>query len=58
MSGKSFTMLGMVIGSSIGGYVPVMMGVSIFSAWSIVGSVIGGIIGVYVGYKFGDYMDI
>jgi uncharacterized membrane protein YeaQ/YmgE (transglycosylase-associated protein family) len=44
-------MLGMIIGSLIGGYLPTFFGVSVFSYTSIITSGIGGIIGIVVTYN-------
>lgn len=41
----------MVIGSSIGGYAPVLLGADMFSLWSIVGSIVGGLLGIYLAYR-------
>jgi len=35
--------------SIAGGYLPVVLGVDIFSAWSILGGMIGGFVGIGVG---------
>jgi hypothetical protein len=42
---------GMIIGSSVGGYVPTLLGADMFSLWSIVGSIAGGLLGIYLAYK-------
>lgn len=39
------------IGGAIGGYVPVLLGASGISAWSILGSTIGGIVGIFAAVK-------
>jgi len=52
MSEKSIIMLGMFIGSSIGGYLPSLFGASLFSLWSVFSTAIGGIIGIYLAYKW------
>jgi len=44
-------MLGMVIGSAIGGYLPILFGASWLSLWSLLGNAIGGVIGIWVGFK-------
>lgn len=44
-------MIGMVIGSIAGGYIPVLFGAGIFSYYSLIGNAIGGIAGIYLGYK-------
>ena len=51
MSEKSIVMIGFVIGSAIGGYVPILFGASFLSYSSIVGNAVGGLLGVYIGYK-------
>jgi uncharacterized membrane protein YeaQ/YmgE (transglycosylase-associated protein family) len=44
-------MLGMVVGSIVGGYLPVLFGLD-GQMVSLLGSIIGGIIGIWIGYKF------
>jgi len=44
-------MIGMVIGSIIGGYLPVIFGASLLSFTSIVGNAIGGILGIWIAFK-------
>lgn len=51
MSKKSLIMLGMIIGSFIGGYIPIFLGASFLSTWSLVGSFFGGLLGVWITYK-------
>lgn len=55
MPNKSLVMLGMIVGSTVGGYVPAFFGAGIFSFWSIVGSLAGGFLGIYLAYKFTTY---
>ena len=55
MSSKSLVMLCFTIGSLVGGYGPMLFGVSTFSITSIVTGAIGGAIGAYVGYKLSDF---
>ena len=43
-------MLGMIIGSFAGGYLPSLVGVDSFSLTSILGSVVGGILGIWIAY--------
>ena len=52
MRDKKLIMLGMIIGSTVGGYVPVIWGGSAFSFGSIMCGLIGGIAGIYVFWKF------
>ena len=51
MSRKKLIMLGMVVGSIVGGYLPVLFGFDGLMV-SLFGSLIGGIIGIWMGYKF------
>lgn len=51
MSRASLVMIGMVIGSFIGGYLPGIFGVSLFSYTSILGNAAGGLLGVWIAYK-------
>lgn len=51
MSQKSLIMLGMVVGSVAGGYVPVLFGASLFSITSLIGNALGGIFGIWAAYK-------
>jgi len=44
-------MIGMVIGSTVGGYVPTLWGTDLFSISSILGSLIGGILGIWGAFK-------
>jgi uncharacterized membrane protein YeaQ/YmgE (transglycosylase-associated protein family) len=51
MSRKKLIMLGMIVGSIVGGYLPALFGLDEFM-FSLLGSFIGGIIGIWIGYKF------
>ena len=51
MSAKVAVMLGMIVGSSVGGYAPILIGISPFSFTSLLTSAIGGIIGIVIAYK-------
>jgi uncharacterized membrane protein YeaQ/YmgE (transglycosylase-associated protein family) len=44
-------MLGMVIGSFVGGYVPSLFGVDEFSMISILTGIVGGILGIWITYR-------
>ena len=48
---KKFIMLGMVVGSFAGGYIPLIWGDSAFSMSSILFSVVGDIIGIWADFK-------
>jgi hypothetical protein len=44
-------MIGMVIGSFAGGYIPVLFGMSGFSLLSLLGSAAGGLLGIFLAFK-------
>jgi predicted MFS family arabinose efflux permease len=54
MSSKSIVMIGMVIGSSIGGFIPNLWGSNFLSMSSVLLTAVGGIIGIWVGYKLSN----
>lgn len=49
---------GMILFSTIGGYIPILLGSSWFSFWPLIGNGIGGILGVMIGYKLGNYWEL
>ena len=49
---KKIILVGMFIGSIVGGYVPVLFGSDSFSFTSIFGSIIGGSFGIWFAYRF------
>ncbi len=51
MSRKKLIMLGMVVGSIAGGYLPALFGLDELVV-SLLGSFVGGMIGIWAGYKF------
>jgi hypothetical protein len=55
MPSKKLIMLGMVVGSIVGGYVPCLFGVSAISFTSLFTSTIGATLGIWLGYKFGRF---
>jgi hypothetical protein len=50
MSRKKMIMLGMVIGSFVGAYVPTLFGVDEFSMISILTGISGGMLGIWIAY--------
>ena len=50
-------MMGMIIGSVAGGYIPLLWGDSAFSVASVLFSAVGGFLGIWAGYKIGMGMD-
>ncbi len=51
---KKLIYLFLFIGSTIGGYAPLLWGGSAFSMSSLILSGVGGLVGIYVGYRFGE----
>ena len=47
-------MIGLFIGSTVGGYVPALWGADFFSISGIVASTVGGIIGVWLGFRVSE----
>jgi len=48
---KTFIWTGIVSGSIIGGFVPLLWGAGVFSGWSIITSGIGSLAGIWIGVK-------
>jgi hypothetical protein len=55
---KKLIMLGMVVGSCAGSYLPVLWGGSLLSMSSLLLGAIGGFAGIWIGYKIAIRMDI
>lgn len=51
MNSKAFVWVGMLIGSTVGGFIPSLWGSSVLSISSMFFSAVGAIIGIYFGYK-------
>ncbi len=58
MSPKSWIWAGLLIFSTIGGYIPTLFGASLLSGWSIVGNTVGGLVGIWIGYKLGNNFSV
>lgn len=54
MGTKTLVTIGMIVGSIIGGYLPMLFGISAFSYTAVLTSGIGSIIGIWIGYKIGE----
>ena len=52
MSKKSIW-IGMFVGSSIGGFVPMLWHAGMLSLWGVVMSTIGGVAGIWIAYRIG-----
>jgi len=55
MQSKSLIWLGLFIGSSVGSFLPILWGGSLFSFSSIILSALGGIAGIYIFFKISRY---
>jgi hypothetical protein len=53
--GRSIVGLCVVVGLTVGGYLPVAWGASAFSLSSIAFSLLGGLAGVWLGVRLSDY---
>lgn len=51
MKSKSLIMIGLVLGSTLGGYVPALWGAGGLSMASVLAGAIGGLFGIWAGYK-------
>ncbi len=51
MSSKTLMYIGVTVGSVIGGYLPALWGVGVFSVTSVLFSTLGGIIGLVITYR-------
>jgi len=51
MKAKTMIMIGMVVGSTLGGYLPALWGAGGLSLASVVFGTIGGLAGIWAGYK-------
>ena len=54
MDSKKLIWLGMVVGTSLGGYLPLIWGGSAFSFSSIFLGAVGGFVGIIIGFKLGQ----
>ena len=55
---KKLIWVGVFVGSTIGGYIPVLFGSSLFSFASLFGNGIGGILGIVIAYKISIYLGL
>ena len=54
---KKLILIFLFVGSTLGGYLPILWGGSVFSIASILCSGIGGFAGIYCGYMIGRTID-
>jgi len=55
MPSKAFVTLLMIIGSTMGGLVPLLFGADMLSYSSVIGSGIGGLLGIYLSFKLSSF---
>ncbi|MBU6426958.1 hypothetical protein KGQ27_01835 [Patescibacteria group bacterium] len=55
MNQKSLIWTGLFVGSTVGGYLPVLWGSSFLSISSIILSTVGGIAGIWAGFKLSRF---
>lgn len=55
MPSKFLILVGMTVGSIIGGYIPILFGVDMFSYFSVLTSGIGALLGIFIGYKLNQF---
>ncbi len=51
MNAKALIMIGLIAGSTLGGYVPALWGAGGFSMASVLLGGVGGLAGIWAGYK-------
>lgn len=51
MPQKKVVMVGMIVGSIVGSYVPVLLGAGTLSLWSLFAGGVGGIAGIWFAYR-------
>ena len=51
MKSKTLIMIGLVVGSTLGGYVPALWGDGGFSMASVLTGAIGGLLGIWGGFR-------
>jgi len=54
MNSKSMIWLGLIVGSTIGGFIPSLWGESFLSYSSVFLTAIGGLVGIWIGFKLGN----
>jgi len=57
MASKKIVWLFVMIGSSLGSYIPLLWGSSFLSYSSVLLSGVGGLLGVWVGLKIDEYVN-
>ena len=50
---KTFIWIGLFVGSTLGGLIPILWGDDMLSMWGILLSMVGAIVGIIAGYRVG-----
>lgn len=53
---KTLVWIGLIVGSTIGGFIPELWGAGMFSLAGVIGSTIGGIAGIWFGVKASNWV--
>lgn len=51
---KKLVIIGAILGSFVGSYIPLLWGDSVFSMFSIFGGAVGSLAGIWVAYKIAE----
>jgi len=51
MTPKTLVWIGIIIGSTVGGWVPTLWGAELLSFSAVIGSLVGGLLGIWAAYK-------
>lgn len=52
---RHFIWIGVLVGGTVGGWIPTLWGAGAFSIAGIIGSTIGGLVGIYFGAKIANW---
>jgi len=55
MNMRHFIWIGVIVGSTIGGWIPTLWGAEVFSISGIIWSTMGGLAGIYIGTKIANW---
>lgn len=52
---KSLIWIGVLVGTTVGGFVPSLWGAGMFSLSGVIFSAVGGFLGIWLGYKLSNF---
>jgi len=52
---KSIIWVGAIVGSTLGGFIPILWGSDFLSFSSVIFTGLGGILGIWLGYRLNNY---